>query len=133
MPTQKSAVAVIAVGTPVSTEGIIATTPAASFNNPAGQGNLISGVLNLTAGTGTTAVVLRVRSGPLVTSPLVGVAETDTLAAGASANIAFEFVDPAALNVVNQQYVVTLQQTGGTGAGTVNYGTIGVQPITAAF
>jgi hypothetical protein len=133
MATQKSAIAVTGVATSVSTEGIIATSPAISYNNPGGQGNLVSGVLNITTGLGTTALIIRVRSGTLVTSPIVGVLETDTVGASVGINLPYEFIDAAGVNATNQQYTVTLQQTGGTGAGNVAYGTLGVQPITAAF
>lgn len=129
----RSLVTASAVPTNVSTETIVATSTPMNANNPGGQGNSISGVVNITAGTGTTAVVVRVRAGTTTAGTNLGPAAgvSHTLAAGASANIGYEFNDPSN-QLSNQQYVVSVTQTGGTGAGTVNYVTIGVLPCNAA-
>lgn len=87
---------------------------------PQGEGLCVSGILNVTAGTGTTAVVVRVREGRGIAGTLVGTAKTHTLAAGASASIPFCEYDSAVGE--NQIYSVTIQQTGATGNGTVNGG-----------
>jgi hypothetical protein len=126
-----------ALATNVSTEGVIAGSNTIDYNAAAGQGLIVRGVLNVTAGTGTTAVVIRVRKGNQITGALVGLAQTVTLAAGSSATIPYEVLDNApitagvdpqgAQSVGQNMYSVTIQQTGGTGAGTVNYGTIGMQ------
>lgn len=83
---------------------------------------LIAGVVNVTAGAGTTAVVVRVRQGIGVTGTVVGVLDTDTLAAAASESIAFEKYDATGAT----SYTVTVQQTGATGNGTVNSASIDV-------
>lgn len=124
-----------AVASPVSAEGVLLSIGVLprDFANPSlaslpGPGNTvtydISGVVNYTAGAGTTAVVLRCRRNS-VTGPQVGTSQTVTLAAAASANIAFDFIDVltpviAAATGDISNYVITIQQTGGTGAGTAN-------------
>lgn len=107
----------------VSAETVVYTTPVLAIG-PVGPGVIpidISGTLYLTAGTGTSAVVIRCRQGNL-TGPLVGPAITHTLAAGASGAISYGFTDTSTfLEQVNGGvYVITAQQTGGTGAGTTN-------------
>lgn len=120
-----------AVATPTSAEGVALYIPSApdDFSNPSlanlpGYGNsvnyAIDGSLNITAGAGTTAVVVRCRRGNGITGTVVGVAETDTLAATNSGNIPFDFTDNAAPGNSFAGYSITVQQTGGTGAGTVN-------------
>lgn len=79
----------------------------------------IEGKLNVTAGTGTTACVLRIRRGNGITGTIVGVAETDTLAAGSSESFPLEGVDTPG-DVAGQVYSLTVQQTAATGNGTVN-------------
>lgn len=118
---------VAAVATTASGETIVATGEIPpNLGGTTGKSPVINGVVNITAGAGTTAVVVRVRQGANTTSgTLVGVATTHTLAAAAVGNIPFEVLDTA-----NQfgaiQYTLTVQQTGGTGAGTVNQATIKV-------
>lgn len=124
------------VPTNVSTEGGVQSSNTLDYEAPVGQGMKVRGTINVTAGTGTTAVVLRVRKGGL-TGALVGPAMTHTLAAGASANIPYDVLDNAptqspidpqgAQSVGSNLYLLTIQQTGGTAAGTVNYGTISLQ------
>lgn len=79
----------------------------------------IEGKINLTAGTGTTAAVFRCRRGNGITGTVVGVAETDTLAAAASETHPFEFTDNPG-DVAGQVYSLTVQQTAATANGTVN-------------
>jgi len=117
------------VASPNSAEGILLTLPAAQLpSDPGGQlvgHNVVDGVLNFTAGAGTTAVIIRVRRGILVGGALVGQPQTHTLAAAAQASIAFSADDPASgatPPTIGQQYVVTIQQTGGSGAGNLVYG-----------
>lgn len=106
------------VATATSAETVASSTPSNSEVAPYGS-NIVDGIVNITAGTGTTAVVVRVRQGTTTSGPLIGPAMTHTLAAGATANIAF-FVEDAS-PVAGNQYALTVQQTGGTAAGTVNY------------
>lgn len=79
----------------------------------------IEGKINVTAGTGTTAVVLRIRRGNGITGTVVGVADTDTLAAGSSESFPLQGVDTPG-DVAGQVYSLTVQQTGATANGTVN-------------
>lgn len=116
--------------TQVSAEGVVITlTSPDDLSNPSianlptygnTQNYTISGTMNVTAGAGTTAVVIRCRRNT-VTGTQVGTSQTVTLAAGTLADLSFDFVDFSA-NPANQisSYVITLQQTGGTGAGTIN-------------
>jgi len=103
-----------------SAETVIYTTPALQMGQ--GEGSVgITGTVNVTPGTGTTAIVLRVRQGTL-TGPLLGVALTHTVAAGAVQSITFGATDNT--DFLQQPgggvYVITAQQTGGTANGTTN-------------
>lgn len=125
-----------AVATPVSTEGVvlyIAANPmdmaTPSIAGLPGSGSIISnridGVMNITPGAGTTAVVVQCHRGNGTTGTKIGTSQTHTLAAGASANIPFRFQDgaspvPPGGNSSGSGYSITVTQTGGTGAGTVN-------------
>lgn len=82
----------------------------------------ITGWVNLLAGTGTTAVVVRVRQGNTTGGAQQGPSVTQTLAAGSTGTVPFAGVDFSNYsdNPTGYQYCVTVQQTGGTGAGTTN-------------
>jgi hypothetical protein len=109
-------------------ETIVATvTPALTSNAPGGEGLSISGFINLLTGTGTTAVVIRVRKGSLVTDTVVDVAQTHTVGAAVSASIPFGALDGAATTLTAQNYVVTVQQTAASANGTVNYALVNTQ------
>ena len=123
----RSVVSVTGVASNVSTEGVVATLPPVPLpNDPSGllvQATVIDGFLNFTAGAGTTAVVVRVRRGSLAGAQ-VGPNLTHTLAAAAIGSVAVAVNDtPLQATPPNegQVYVVTIQQTGGTGAGSTNY------------
>ena len=129
MPLIKAPTEATAVPTNVSTEGVVLTVTSAGGNvltAPIGPGTpntgaakkLITGSANITAGAGTTAVVIRCRQNGLAGTQ-VGLSKTVTLAAGSTAEIPLNFLDPAPV-AAGQSYVITVQQTGGTGAGTVN-------------
>lgn len=125
-----------AVATPNATEGVALTVPvipgdltSSNIANLPGVGNTanyeINGVLNVTPGATTTAVVIACRRGQnTTTGAIVGQKLTHTVAAGASASIAFEFLDAVtAASVASAPlngYSITIQQTGGTAPGTVN-------------
>jgi hypothetical protein len=119
----------LAVAVTAAAETVVLTIPFSAGNslnsslaNAPGVGkpsnNRIAGAMDLLAGTGTTAVVTRCRQGSL-TGAVVGVLETDTLAATNTGAIPFDFKDTA--SGYAQAYVITVQQTGGTANGTVNY------------
>lgn len=119
---------VSAVATATAAETLVAVSPMdPDYNSTsAGVGNFVSGVLNVTPGAATTAVVIRVRQGSGVAGALVGVAFTHILAVGISASIPFSVLDNA--SNPSGLYSVTIAQTAGTGAGTVNYATITAEP-----
>jgi hypothetical protein len=111
-----------------TTETIVATvTPALTINAPGGEGLSISGFINVLTGTGTTAVVTRVRKGSLVTDTLIDVAQTHTIGAAVSASIPFGALDGAGASATAQNYVVTMQQTAASANGTVNYVLVNAQ------
>lgn len=115
----------VATGTNTETAALT-ISPAVIISAPSGEGVMISGSLNITAGTGTTAVAVRCRRGVGVGGTQVGPTVNVTLAAGNSATIPFDHFDTAASAtqsdpVLGDQWTITVQQTGGTAAGTVNY------------
>lgn len=126
--------------TNVATETLILVSdPVNYLSAVSGEGLMVRGTMNITAGAGTTAIVVRVRKGNGLGGAVVGNAVTHTLAAAASANIPYEFLDqPPAVTPISTPtgagappgniYTLSVQQTGGTGAGTVNYATFGCAP-----
>lgn len=102
-------------------ETVVLTSNGVSTPRQGCQINL-SGVVCITAGASTTAVVVRVRRGT-VTGTVVGVAETDTLAATKLGVIPFDFVDTPG-DVDGAVYVVTVVETGASGDGTVTFASI---------
>jgi len=102
-----------------TTETVAVTSDILPLSPIGGEGYNVCGLVNITAGTATTAVVVRVRQNSL-TGTVVGNALTHTLAAAAVANIAFDVQDFSAAATPVAQYVVTVQQTAATGNGTVN-------------
>lgn len=143
--TTESKIAVQGVAITLAAETAVATSDTVQYAGPQGEGLVIRGQMNVTTGAGTTAVTVRCRKGAnTTTGALVGVANPDTLAAGNSESIAFEFVDsapivtpfntPTGADIAGANvYTITLQQTGGTANGTVNYGTVGVVPASAGW
>lgn len=83
--------------------------------------NIIEGMLNVTPGTSTTAVVVKVRQGSTTAGTQVGTSMTHTLAAAANGSIPFAVEDAAPVANAGNVYCVTLTQTAGAAAGTVNY------------
>lgn len=79
----------------------------------------VSASIAITAGTGTTAIVLNLRRGALVTSTLIVGPCTHTLAAGSSAILHLEQYDTGAA-LAQVQYSLTIIQTGATVAGTTS-------------
>lgn len=99
-------------------EKAICITPVDQDHMPGSGGFVfVEGQVNLTPGATTTAVVVRIRQGSGTAGTVVK-AMTHTLAAAATGNIAFHVADLAP--VAGGQYTLTVQQTGGSAAGTVN-------------
>jgi hypothetical protein len=109
-----------------TSETTVATSPALTEGQvgPVYQGMRLQGVVNVTAGASTTAVVVRVRQGVGTGGALVGNAATHTLAATAIANVPFDVVDSAGVSGTALQWTVTVQQTAASGNGTVNQGSL---------
>jgi hypothetical protein len=128
MPSRYTVMVTSPVTITTTTETVVATAPAFSYNNPGTSGVSISGVINLTMGTAGTGSIIRVRQGSL-TGPIVGVSggTTQTEAAAAVANIPFEVEDTSGFyQAANSIYVVTVQPVAATGNSTVNQATIEV-------
>ncbi len=119
-----------AVTATTTTETVVVTSDDLPLAASGGEGVLVEGVVNFLAGTAATAVVLRVRQNTL-TGTLVGVAQTYTLAAGATASIPFAVLDSSAASTPSAQYVVTVQQTAATGNGTANLSTVSLTQVTS--
>lgn len=128
-----SCVAVTGASAGTSAETAVASSVSENFNNPGAQGVKISGVLNVTPGTAATVLTLKVKMGAGTTgtsvTPVGGL--TVPCTAGVNQWIPFEALDTTTgqTGTVAQRYTVTLQQTSGTGAGTVNYGTLNVSVV----
>lgn len=110
-----------AIALVTTAETTILTTTAPDERIGPALGVVISGFVNVTAGTGTTAVVIKIRQGSGVAGTLLQ-SGTHTLAAGASANIPIEYVDNTGTTPV-PQYTVTVTQTAATANGSA-YGTV---------
>lgn len=133
-----------ASGVPLVTtaETAAVTSQPVGYGGPvgAGYGLAVHGYVNVTAGTGTTAMSIAVRKGAGTGGQLLATADVDTLAAGSSESIPYEFIDsnpivtPAGTvtgaDVAGANlYTVTVAQVGATGNGTINHASIGVRPI----
>lgn len=77
---------------------------------------VITGVVNVTPGTTTSGVTIRVRQGS-ISGNVVGVAEADNVVAAVPADIPFEANDQTGSAT---GWVITAQQTAATANGTVN-------------
>jgi hypothetical protein len=123
------------ISTGVSTETTVISTDVITANAPqlpgSGSGGAspqtvrpvkIEANLVVTAGTGTTALVIRCRQGVGTGGAQVGATQTVTLAAGASGQFAFVFRDSSGVPYAagGTAYTITITQTGGSAAGTVN-------------
>lgn len=109
----------VAVNVPTTTETVAAVLGALAEQAAAGGGIMISGYVNITPGTTTSAVVIRVRQGTTTAGALVGTADTAAVTAALAASIPFAQVFAGAPPYGNQ-FCVTVQQTAATANGTVN-------------
>ena len=125
----QSTVTASAVTVTLAAETVVVSAPAYPVNNPGGQGVSIDGMVDITAGTSTTAIVLRVRRDTL-TGTVVGTV-THSLAATVLGAIPFDFLDTAATALVGAPvYVLTAQQTAGSANGTISVATMNVESST---
>lgn len=114
--TRGPSVRALAVNVPTTSATIVLSgIPAARGSSAAFQDQTISGVLNITPGTATTAVTVRCKNQG---GTQFGTSQVHTVAAAAPQNIAFNFQDVSGL--VNTSYQIEVQQTAATANGTVN-------------
>ncbi len=104
-------------------ETVILTTPPLNISLDFSQ-IFLQWACDILAGTGTTALVFRLRRGTTAAGTLINAAAwTHTLAAGNSAVLSGAYFDtPGA--VAGQQYSLTVSQTGAAAAGTFNDGAL---------
>lgn len=118
-----------------SAQTVVTTTELAVFSTPVlatGPGNMgiwISGDVQITPGTGTTAVTIRGRFGVGITGFNFDSTPAIPVTAGVPTNIPYNFFDTsqASSEVGGLNYSVTVQQTGASANGTVNGGHVGVE------
>lgn len=107
-----------------TSETAIVTTPSPDERIGPALGVLVSGFVNVTPGTGTTAVVVKVRAGSGITGTTLQ-STTHTVIAADPQNIAIEYFDNSGTIPVGQ-YTVTVTQTGASANGSA-YGTVAAQ------
>ncbi len=119
-----------AVTLTTTAETVVATSATLFSGNPS-QRVLITGHVNVTEGAGGTAYTIRLRQGSGTGGTVVGVAETDSLAAGSSETGSVSYEDTGALlaGAAGGQYTLTVQQTAATGNGTVNGADLKIEAI----
>lgn len=101
--------------------------------NPGGQGVYFNATFNFTPGTGTTAVVLRVRQGSGTGGAVVGVPFSTPVTAGvANSTAEASVVDPTTSYPAGNTYTLTAAQVGATGNGTAAQSLVSSSPVTAA-
>lgn len=107
-----------AVNIPTTSETVVATLSDVETTG-AGDAVDLQGSVDITAGTGATAVTLRVRRGG-VAGAVVRANNPQTIAAGNTATLDIEATDNPG-DVAGQVYVLTVQQTAASANGTVNH------------
>lgn len=118
MPVQSFSTQVSA-DVPVVTGSETAAITSAGISTPnPGASVTISGMVVMTYGTGTTAVVVRIRRGSGLTGTIIAEADPLTVAAGNTSEQTFWGVDVPG-DVASLPYTVTVQQTGASANGTV--------------
>lgn len=90
---------------------------------------IIRGTICLTAGTGTTAITVRIRQGTTVAGAQVGNTVQQTIAAGNTGVFTIDVEDTTGwLQAAGgNQYVLTVLQTGGTANGSIISGGFSVE------
>lgn len=102
-----------------TTTELVVGTIVVPTNGTPGTPVRLSATVQLTTGTGVTAVQVRFRKGTTITDPIVGVLGTTQVAASLPTEVAHSQTDSPAGEIAGQSYVVTVQQTGATGNGSV--------------
>lgn len=128
MPGYTTSTEVSADTTLVTTaETVVATLPGCS-TSAAGKAIRLSGEVTVTNGAGTTALTLRIRRDSLTGTLVheVNAVQIET-AAASTEDHDINTDDSFSSDVFNQTYVLTVQQTGATGNGTVVSGYLKAQ------
>lgn len=117
-----------AVAINLAVETAVLTTPAVFSGLPR---VLLRGHLNVTQGTGGTNIIVRVRQGNGTGGTVIGLAETDNLGAAALESFPYSFEDSSGLvaSAAGAQWTLTVQATGATANGTVNYADMAAEVI----
>lgn len=117
------------VTVPTTTETVAITSPAVKI--PVATCRvLVTAWCQLTSGAGTTTVTLRIRRGTTTGGTQIGeaIAEPLKTAAGSTEPFSIMVVDALA-NAASAEYVLTVQQAGATGNGTVVQAAIDVEVL----
>ena len=111
-----------------TTEKVVYTTPAISMG-PGQQGIWVSGDVQITPGTATTSVTVKLRAGTSISSPQVDATAAVPVTAGTATQVPYNLFDltTEAEQAGGQQYVITVTQAAATANGTVNGGHVGVE------
>lgn len=110
-----SAAATSSVTITTTTETVLATLP--GINTYIGGAVRVECITSITAGTGTTAITVRLRRGTGITGTLVGNANAITVTAGNTVDIIQAGEDTPG-EAASLQYVCTAQQTAASANGT---------------
>lgn len=82
----------------------------------------LAGLVDITAGAGVTGMTVSLRRGSTVAGALVQALGPFAVTAATRVQQSFSWADVQVADVNNQQYVLTVTQTGATGNGNVNAG-----------
>ena len=106
-----------------ATEAVVLTLSDVSTAGP-GARVVLHGIVNVTAGTAATAVTVRAREGTTVAGLEVGAAVVGTVVAGSTYTVPVDVV-LGNVDLAGSSFVLTVQETAATAAGTVNYAFLG--------
>lgn len=104
-------------------ETVVAVLP--NVSTQAGNPVDLEGTVDLTAGTSTTSVTLRIRRGVDATGALIGSAVQCNVAATQRDTRTINATDAPPGDLAGATYVLTAQQNGGTAAGALNSAYLG--------
>lgn len=113
---------VLSTNTIVASPALAAETVVAQLDGVATRGPggavILRGVVNIAAGTGASALYLRIRRGSTAAGTLVGTQTTSTVTASDTYTVPVEVIDNPG-EVADQPYVLTAQLANATAASTV--------------
>lgn len=118
-PRLRKSVTAANVTVTTTTETVVVTLTGVSM--PSGDGRVrLSGFVQMTLGTATTTVTVRVRRGTTTAGTLVGEGNPIAIPSAAGTDAAFTTdVEDTPGEVAGQSYVLTVEQAAATGNGTV--------------